>query len=215
MHCNSVCCLTESAYNFSHYINRFSMPFTTTPHWYSWNTANIHFVRLVKTCSHSKVKILHFSYRGSNVIVLLIVFIIYNGTAKPQQMQTIFYNADNRLGMFQWLGRMYGCSNFYLTHSLYCHTVIAILLRYTLMAGVWKSSIRGWIWTYSMQLSQRTEALDHGSLCMATDQCTALTLTRMIVQLQSQKSEQGKYIFPYTFLNPMQCSLHYLKFSFM
>ena len=35
----------EHAYNFSHYLNRFSMPYTSSPHWYSWDIAHVHFIR--------------------------------------------------------------------------------------------------------------------------------------------------------------------------
>ena len=35
----------ESGHNFSHYLNRFSMPSTSSPHWYSWDIARVHFIR--------------------------------------------------------------------------------------------------------------------------------------------------------------------------
>ena len=38
--------LTESGYNFSHYMNRFSMPSnSSSPHWYSWDMGPVHFIR--------------------------------------------------------------------------------------------------------------------------------------------------------------------------
>ena len=37
---------TESGFNFSHYVNRFSMPSnSTSPHWYSWDMGPAHFIR--------------------------------------------------------------------------------------------------------------------------------------------------------------------------
>lgn len=37
----------ESGFNFSHYLNRFSMPSFSTPHWYSWDIGPVHFLRSV------------------------------------------------------------------------------------------------------------------------------------------------------------------------
>lgn len=34
----------EAAFNFSHYVNRFSMPIDSSPHWYSWDVSNVHFI---------------------------------------------------------------------------------------------------------------------------------------------------------------------------
>ena len=42
---HSYCLLPESGYNFSHYLNRFSMPSYSSPHWYSWDIGPVHFVR--------------------------------------------------------------------------------------------------------------------------------------------------------------------------
>lgn len=44
--CSCPLCTTESGYNFSHYVNRFSMPSnSTSPHWYSWDMGPAHFIR--------------------------------------------------------------------------------------------------------------------------------------------------------------------------
>ncbi|KAL5467051.1 hypothetical protein EMCRGX_G031218 [Ephydatia muelleri] len=34
----------ESGSNFSQYLNRFAMPYDSSPHWYSWNIGNVHFI---------------------------------------------------------------------------------------------------------------------------------------------------------------------------
>ena len=37
--------ITEIPHNFSHYLNRFTMPADDHPFWYSWDMGPIHFIR--------------------------------------------------------------------------------------------------------------------------------------------------------------------------